>query len=292
MRQHDRRKSFQEVIQPDTGSSFHCFVRPAPQGYRFNWHHHPEFELTWIQQGRGLRFVGDSIEEYTHGDLVLLGPDLPHTWNSRGKHVQSRAMVVQFLPKILTPALQQPEMRRLQPLLDASTFGLTFTPTVTKRAHRQLASLAELAPTDPRRWLMLIDVLLTLAQGPWQTLSTPGYRLQTTGPAGVRLRKVLERVQVDLGQHYNAADLARHVGMTPQGFSRFFHRQVGCTFVAYLNRWRISLACSALIETDEPITKIAYRVGYTNLSNFHRRFRALKKMTPAQFRQQTRLVAT
>ncbi len=292
MRQHDRRKSFQELIEPDPGSSFHCFRRPAPLGYRFNWHHHPEYELTWIEHGTGLRFVGDAIAQYTHGDLVLLGPDLPHTWQSRGKNVASRAMVVQFLPKVLAPALQQPEMRRLQPLLDAAAYGLTPAPSITKQAHRQLALLAELTPTDPKRWLMLMEVLLTLAQGPWKTLATPGYRLQTTGPAGVRLRKVLERVQTDLDQQHHAADMARHVGMTPQGFSRFFHRQVGCTFVTYLNRWRISLACQALIETDEPITKIAYRVGYTNLSNFHRRFRAIKHMTPAQFRQHTRLNET
>lgn len=291
MRQHERRQSFLELIEPDPGSSFHCLVREAPQGFRFNWHHHPELELTWIIRGSGLRFVGDAIEEFNTGDLVLLGPNLPHTWASRDERKPARAMVVQILPPILAPMLASPELRRLQPLLEAAELGLMPTLTLRKRLHPAMHALAQMPSSDPRRLLALLEILLTLSQGKWRTLSTPGYRTQATGPAGVRLRKVLDRVQFNLGQTDSAADLARLVGMTPQGFSRFFHRQVGCTFVTYLNRWRISLACQSLFETDVPITKIAYRVGFTNLSNFHRRFRQIKGITPADYRRQARAAA-
>ena len=57
--------------------------RRLSDGIPFQWHHHPEFELTLTLNSRGLRFIGDQVGEYDDGDLVLLGPNLPHTWASR-----------------------------------------------------------------------------------------------------------------------------------------------------------------------------------------------------------------
>ena len=59
--------------------------RRLDDGIPFQWHHHPEFELTLTLNSRGQRFIGDHIGDYDDGDLVLVGPNLPHTWVSREK---------------------------------------------------------------------------------------------------------------------------------------------------------------------------------------------------------------
>ena len=48
----------------------------------FEWHHHPEYELTLTMNSRGRRFIGDHIADYSGDDLVLVPPDMPHTWAS------------------------------------------------------------------------------------------------------------------------------------------------------------------------------------------------------------------
>ena len=58
------------------------FAFKAIRSSSFNcpWHVHPEYELILVIQGHGYRIVGDNISRLTAGDLVLVGPGLPHIW--------------------------------------------------------------------------------------------------------------------------------------------------------------------------------------------------------------------
>src|SRR5258707_12466360 len=78
-----------ERVSTGDAASFLC-RRRTDSRFGFYWHFHPEIELTLIVRSRGRRFVGDSIEPYEDGDLVLVGPNLPHPWSSdprrKGRH--------------------------------------------------------------------------------------------------------------------------------------------------------------------------------------------------------------
>ena len=55
-------------------------LRLELSGFKAPRHRHHHLELTWVERGEGLRQVGDHTAPFAAGDLVLLGPDLPHTW--------------------------------------------------------------------------------------------------------------------------------------------------------------------------------------------------------------------
>ena len=77
-------KPFFEKVLVDQGSSWTVFHRRL-ESFPFEWHYHPEFELTMTLNSVGQRYIGDHIGSYDQGDLILLGPNLPHTWCSREK---------------------------------------------------------------------------------------------------------------------------------------------------------------------------------------------------------------
>ena len=72
-------KASYEVLQPASGHSF--LIRKFDKiAFDAPYHFHEEYELTYILHGRGKRYVGSHMEDFTSGDLVLLGPNLPHCW--------------------------------------------------------------------------------------------------------------------------------------------------------------------------------------------------------------------
>jgi len=90
-------KASYEIIQPVNGQSF-LFRRFDKLAFDAPYHFHPEYELTCILAGHGKRYVGSRMDDFHSGDLVLLGPNLPHCWKleQQDDADKASAIVVQF----------------------------------------------------------------------------------------------------------------------------------------------------------------------------------------------------
>ena len=264
--------------------------RRRDRGFEFAWHFHPEVELTWIVRSRGRRFVGDSIEDYRDGDLVLLGPNLPHTWHSEGDkrvrlfYPRHEAVVVQFAPDFLGgDFLAAPELLVVRRLLDRAARGLAFGARTLKAVAGPLHALPELDGLPRLR--ALLEVLGRLAA------ARDVRPLAARAPATPRREDLerIDRVCRFLAERYEGdvslPEAAAVAHLSVPAFCRFFKSRTGKTFVGYLTELRIGRACRLLIETDRSVSDIAFDSGFANLSNFNRRFRALKRTRPVDFRR-------
>jgi AraC-like DNA-binding protein len=84
---------------------------------------------------------------------------------------------------------------------------------------------------------------------------------------------------------WTTATLAELVGMSPDGFSRWFRRWLAVTPSQHVRQARIREACRGLAETEESIERIAHQVGFKNRHHFSRVFREITGTTPKQYRQ-------
>jgi AraC-like DNA-binding protein/quercetin dioxygenase-like cupin family protein len=273
-----------ETIPLVPGNSFACrefklarFTTPL--------HFHPEIELTLIVSGRGLRYVGDSIAQFEDGDLVLLGSNLAHYWwNETTDRPHAHSIVVQFPADFIggrTPAW--PEANSLLQLLARSARGIQFT----GEARSQIAARMLLLPRLPP-WRRLISLLSILGEAAdsheTRLLASAGYVPMPDADGGRRMAAACRYIHEQFTEVIRQEEAARRASLSPAAFSRYFRRHMGRTFESYVNEVRIGHVCRLLLESKVTIAEAAYSVGYNNLANFNRRFRAITGNSPSRFR--------
>jgi AraC-like DNA-binding protein len=253
------------------------------------WHFHPEWELTLIQHGRGKRFVGSNIEPFDSGDLVLLGPDLPHFWHSEKAAIEpraddSRAIVVQFRAEFPGENfLKLPELTPIRQLLQRGVSGLVFS---GNEASEAAVGLERLAGLDPLGTLLgLLSVLALLAKAQSRPLSQSHYTSPMEQDASTRLGKAYAYLVSHFHESITLEDVARAAAMSPAAFSRFFKRMSQRNLWDLLNELRVDHASRLLRETQRGITEIAFESGFGTLSSFNRHFRQTHKRTPRDYRK-------
>ena len=276
-----------ESILVDARTSFYI-GRFRESYFPFYWHYHPELEIDLVLKGKGLRFVGDSIENFEEGDLCLLGSNLPHCWNSvprPGKRAHS--IFIQFSTECLGSGFfGAPEMRLVEKLFLASGRGLRFHGRTRQAISERLIILAERPRGHWRRICDLIWILGTMAESrETSPLATGGLVSPRSEHGDRRLQQVLDFMNADGDAIPSQKMAARHVRLSPPAFSRFFKRSLGKSYAHYRNELRVGRACRLLLDTNRSVTEVALESGFNNLSNFNEQFLGIKGVTPRVYRE-------
>jgi AraC-like DNA-binding protein len=284
-----RRRIMLEKVPRDASASF-SFLEFKPRYYKFCWHYHPELEVAHIIKGHGIRFVGDSVQNFEEGDLVLLGANLPHSWHTPviPKH-PLHSMVIQFLPNCMGERFfELPEMRKVKDLFEHAKRGLLVQGKTRQLATERLMQMRRERIGSLQHVQGFLYILTLLAESTeCEPLAVAGYEPVLNEEANRKINQILSEVNSNVENPPAQSDAARSLRLSPQAFSRFFKRCLGKTYVEYVNELRIGKVCRALLESNGSVTQIAYDAGFNNLSNFNECFRRIKNMTPSQYRRLT-----
>jgi AraC-like DNA-binding protein len=270
----------------DLGILFRDVVAPA---LTFPWHFHPELELTHIVKGAGRRYVGDSIEPFDDDDLCLIGGSTPHCWlTEHGDKRPVHARVIQFLPDSLGVALLDTStFRPLARLFERARRGLMVQGATRARAASVMHELFTERTRSLDRYVGLLGILTTLSESSEckELALVDSSQLQDVETAQVagRLLAYIHEHVADSALSFN--QVARAVGMSRATLGRVFPRLFGRTFARYLTEARVVKACALLSDTDKSVAEIALEAGFGSVSNFNRRFLALKSTTPLRYRK-------
>lgn len=250
------------------------------------WHYHEAYELHLLVSSKGKSFVGDYVGTFQPGCLILTGPNLPHNWISLTEISEGiRDRVINFTHDFMQSFITTvPEARSLEKMLADARYGIQFTPHISECVEPLFRDVA--AAQGLPRFLAFMQLMETLASsGAYTRLSTRLYEEPHDTQTMNRVNRVVNYMTEHFTGPCSLEDVADQIQLSPVAFSRFFHRATGHRFTDFLIQLRIGKACEYLENTDRPITAICYEAGFNNLSNFNRRFLALKGMTPSEYRQ-------
>lgn len=276
-------KAVLEDIKLQQGtSSFYAYQFQVPF-FEFKWHYHPEYELTYIVKGNGYRIVGNTYENYTEGDLVLLGPNLPHTWTGKAVENESfEAIVIQFSKEFITAFLGFDEAHFIKNLLENSARGIAFE--ATQDLVQAIKTLIEKEGID--RILQLISALNQLAQSNYTLITPNTFHTIASKKSELRINEVCLFIQNNFNSNITLKQVASQIYLTESNFCKFFKKATGKTYSDYLNEIRINEAARLLLQTDKTISQISFECGFETMSYFNRVFLKKRSQTPSVFRNE------
>ncbi|WP_430811936.1 MULTISPECIES: AraC family transcriptional regulator [unclassified Carboxylicivirga] len=249
-----------------------------------NWHFHAEFELIYHLKGKGIRMVGDHLEKFNDGDLVLVGSGLPHLWKMQDDSDDVDVVVLKFGEEFSKGAyLSIPEFNNIRRLLDLAQRGISFGNVTLSKVRELLVAISSCGGAI--RIITLLKILSILADGiDKELLASTHFIISDSKSDDQRLSKVIDYVVNNYLQQVSLDEISREAAMTPNSLCRFFKDRTNKTIFQFINEFRVGKACELLINGNMSISEVCYESGFHSLTSFNRVFKEIKKTTPRDFR--------
>lgn len=283
----DMGKVFTEITRLSDKDCFYIVERHKTE-FTYPLHRHKEYELNFIEGGKGVRrIVGDSVEEIGDYELVLIGgADLEHVWeqgNCRSKDI--REITIQFSGDIFgNELLSKNQFASIKRMLRRAEHGLSFPLSSIMRVYSTLDDIAN----ENERFVQFLKFLYILYElsisDDARVLASSSFAHTARSNESRRVDKVKQYINDHYSESLKLADMAELVGMSPVAFSRFFRQRTGRTLSDYIVDIRLGYAARMLVDSTRNISEICYECGFNNLSNFNRTFKAKRRYTPREFR--------
>ncbi len=278
------KKTHREITPLTTEDSFLVFDRKK-QHFDFPIHFHPEYEINFIYKGEGVRrVIGDSMEEIGDVELVLVGPNLEHGWETHNCVSPTIfEITIQFHNDLFDDKLLSRRIfKPIKDLFNRSAHGILFSRKTALELKPRIEALSKIDSMD--YFLELISLLQDLANSRNQRMLSTYASRNEKFENSEQIKTVYDYIQDNFKRKISLTEISSLVNMSPVSFNRFIKKRTGKTFIEYTNDTRISYASRWLIETDLSIGEIGFKCGFNNIANFNRVFKKAKNCTPSEFR--------
>tara|TARA_R110001583_G_scaffold335_2_gene3026 strand:+ start:8743 stop:9615 length:873 start_codon:yes stop_codon:yes gene_type:complete len=280
-----RKGIHREISQLEPENGF-LVIKGVKKKFDFPIHFHPEYELNFIVNGKGIkRLVGNSEEELEDIELVLLGPQLLHGWetyNCTSEHIIETT--IQFNNTIFDEKLLSLNMfEPIKEMLEQSKNGILFSKKTALNLKKRIQSLSKIDSIES--FITLLGILQELANSKKRIVLSTSILNENEYQYSKKLKLVYDFVQENFHRKISLLEVCELVEMNPVTFNRFIKKRFCKTFIDYVNHIRLNNAANMLVETDLNVNEISFKCGFYNIANFNRYFKKFKNSTPTKYRK-------
>ena len=255
-----------KIPKPD----YDALVYQEDQGLIFydKLHQHEEIQLSFIVEGEGTLIVGDTVNYYKQGDILIIGSNIPHVFKSDSITSSSHMLSLFFTKTSFGEYFfELEELQDLKLFFKRTTHG--FILTSSKKAISKLfLELREASKFD--QFIILLKILKIASTSNYKSLSSFINDKKYNDNEGKRMRDVFEYTITNYDNDISLEDISEVANMTKNAFCKYFKKRTNKTYFQFLKELRIENACKLIqTEKDLSVSEIAYKSGFKNISNFN-----------------------
>lgn len=248
-------------------------------------HQHEEIQISILLSGEGDLVVGDSINHFKPNDIFVIGSNVPHLFRNKPiEHEEAHMLTLFFTQesfgKLFFDLL---ELKSLKTVFRKMNSGIQITSGTEeiKALFLQLNAQSHL-----ERFITFMTILKQISLCETRSLSSFIYNKVYSDDEGERMSRVMNYAIENYQRTITLAEISDLATMTPNAFCRYFKQRTNKTFFQFLLEIRLEAACRLLHKLpDASISEVCDASGFRNTSNFNRKFKDYKEMTPTQFRK-------
>ena len=246
-------------------------------------HQHEEIQLCALVKGEGTLVVGDTLNNYKPGDIFVIGSNVPHVFKSDNSTNKSSLTLSLFFTKTAfgDDFFTLGDFIEVEKLFNISVNGAKLT-SHKKELLDLFFALKEASNLD--RFVLFLKIISQIIKAKTNTLSTFIYQKPYSDNEGKRMSAVMDYTMINFSSTINLKTIAGVSNMSPNAFCRYFKQRTNKTYFQFLIEVRIENACRLLKNKDTLIAEISEKSGFKNSSNFNRKFKEVKGITPSAYR--------
>lgn len=273
-----------EKIAPDQGSSFKL-IQWKSENDRFFWHQHPEYEIIYVKKGSGKLHIGNHLGVYQQGEVMFLGPNLPHTGLGYGVTGEHEEVIIQLSEDFLgQDFLSAPEMHQVKKVFEKASFGISFFGKTQKLISKQMLNMTH--QNNFEKLLSLLQIFKFMAfSTEYKILNSIDTRFDFRHQDEERIKRIYSFVEENYQTEIEINKIAEVANLTLPSFCRYFKKMTHMTFTDFLNEFRINNACR-LLHSNKSIADVGFQSGFNNFSHFSKTFKQLKGKSPSKYKKE------
>ncbi len=268
-------------------NTYLCSIPRDFPGVPLHWH--SEVELIVIKKGRGIVSSDFQKRTVTSGDIIVIRPGQLHSIEQYAGHVMEYENII-FRPDLLISGSDDLcAAKYITPFMEGKLPSEPYlTPALSwyQPASECIREIDLLCATRPEGYQLAVKGHLFL----FFFLLISNRQKKETAPAPQtksleKMKTILKYVEEHYTDHITIDDMAALTYYSKSHFMKFFKSHMGTGFIEYLNDYRLTMSERLLRSSDDPVTEIAEKCGFDNLSYFNRIFKRKYGQAPGRWRQ-------
>lgn len=274
------------------------------ENYSSNLHKHEFYEINIVANGTGTHIVDGTAYACQRGDVFVVPPFVPHQYTSGGGLDVYNVMISTLWVRDFTSELDN--LNGFYPLFSAlplvrsdgeSTRYLRLEPADYALLDTLLDSSAKIYQAEtvvPPFTSAYRQTMYTFLSGSALSIVAflcscyTKYQKDTLLGADGNGANAFAKSLLYIYSHYNekisVEELAKCAAMSYSTYNRIFKEKLGCSPLAYINKYRVAVA-KRYLKKGIPLADVASMTGFFDHSHFIKMFTKIAGITPAQYKK-------